>query len=89
MCRRALRRCHNTPIDDQYPEIREVVKTALNLEMAATAEMQEIALALHPDAVTLVLEKREEVTTEGGLDLKAAFNADKGKTRLLVIVSPT
>lgn len=51
--------------------IREVTKTALNLEMAATVEMQEIALALHPDAVTLVPEKREEVTTEGGLDLKA------------------
>jgi pyridoxine 5-phosphate synthase len=52
--------------------IREVVKTALNLEMAATVEMQEIALALHPDSVTLVPEKREEVTTEGGLDLTAA-----------------
>ena len=51
--------------------IREVVKTALNLEMAATAEMQEIALALHPESVTLVPEKREEVTTEGGLDLTA------------------
>ncbi len=49
--------------------IREVVKTAMNLEMAATPEMQEIALALHPDSVTLVPEKREEVTTEGGLDL--------------------
>jgi len=49
--------------------IREVTKTALNLEMAATAEMQEIALALHPDSVTLVPEKREEVTTEGGLNL--------------------
>ncbi|MFQ5511239.1 MAG: pyridoxine 5'-phosphate synthase [Candidatus Krumholzibacteriia bacterium] len=49
--------------------IREVVKTAMNLEMAATAEMQEIALALHPESVTLVPEKREEVTTEGGLDL--------------------
>ena len=52
--------------------IREVVKSALNLEMAATTEMQEIALALHPDAVTLVPEKREELTTEGGLDLKGA-----------------
>jgi pyridoxine 5-phosphate synthase len=51
--------------------IREVVKTSLNLEMAATPEMQEIALALHPDSVTLVPEKREEVTTEGGLDLQA------------------
>jgi pyridoxine 5-phosphate synthase len=52
--------------------IREVTKTAMNLEMAATVEMQEIALALHPDSVTLVPEKREEVTTEGGLDLKNA-----------------
>ncbi len=49
--------------------IREVAKTALNLEMAATAEMQEIALALKPDSVCVVPEKREEVTTEGGLDL--------------------
>ncbi len=52
--------------------IREVVKTALNLEMAATAEMQEIALALKPDAACIVPEKREEVTTEGGLDLVKA-----------------
>jgi pyridoxine 5-phosphate synthase len=52
--------------------IREVVKTALNLEMAATAEMQEIALALKPDAACIVPEKREEVTTEGGLDLVGA-----------------
>jgi pyridoxine 5-phosphate synthase len=52
--------------------IREVVKTALNLEMAATAEMQEIALALKPDSVCVVPEKREEVTTEGGLDLTGA-----------------
>jgi pyridoxine 5-phosphate synthase len=50
--------------------IREVVRTALNLEMAATPEMQAIALALHPDSVTLVPERREEVTTEGGLDLR-------------------
>jgi len=52
--------------------IREVVKTALNLEMAATTEMQEIALALKPDAACIVPEKREEVTTEGGLDLLGA-----------------
>lgn len=52
--------------------IREVVKTHLNLEMAATAEMQEIALALKPDSACIVPEKREEVTTEGGLDLQAA-----------------
>ncbi len=52
--------------------IREVVKTALNLEMAATAEMQEIVLALKPDSACIVPEKREEVTTEGGLDLLGA-----------------
>ena len=52
--------------------IREVVRTSLNLEMAGVPEMQEIALALHPDSVTIVPEKREEVTTEGGLDLKNA-----------------
>ena len=49
--------------------ISEMAQTKVNLEMAATPEMQEIALALHPDAVTLVPERREEVTTEGGLDL--------------------
>ena len=51
--------------------IREVVRSALNLEMAATPEMQAIALGLHPNSVTLVPEKREEVTTEGGLDLRS------------------
>jgi len=49
--------------------IREVVKCGLNLEMAATSEMQEIALALRPDHVCIVPEKREEITTEGGLNL--------------------
>lgn len=52
--------------------IREVVKSSLNLEMAATTEMQEIALAIRPDAVCIVPEKREEITTEGGLDLTDA-----------------
>ena len=49
--------------------ITELAQTRVNMEMAATSEMQEIALALRPDSVTLVPEKREEVTTEGGLDL--------------------
>jgi len=47
--------------------LREIVRTRLNLEMAATAEMVTIALAVKPDYVTLVPERREEVTTEGGL----------------------
>ena len=49
--------------------IREVVQTRLNLEMAATSEMFRIAEEIQPDIVTLVPEKREEVTTEGGLDV--------------------
>jgi pyridoxine 5-phosphate synthase len=49
--------------------LRETVRTRLNLEMAATAEMVQIALEVKPDYVTLVPERREEVTTEGGLDV--------------------
>ncbi|MDD4857437.1 MAG: pyridoxine 5'-phosphate synthase [Candidatus Krumholzibacteria bacterium] len=52
--------------------ITELAQTKVNMEMAATSEMQEIALALRPDSVTLVPENREEVTTEGGLDLLKA-----------------
>jgi len=49
--------------------ISQVVQTRMILEMAATSEMLGIALDIKPDTVTLVPEKREEVTTEGGLDL--------------------
>ncbi len=49
--------------------LREVIRTKLNLEMAATEEMVGIALALKPDMITLVPEKRQELTTEGGLDV--------------------
>lgn len=49
--------------------LRQTVRTHLNLEMAATDEMVAIALGIKPDYVTLVPEKREEVTTEGGLDI--------------------
>jgi pyridoxine 5-phosphate synthase len=55
--------------------IREVVQTKLILEMAATNEMLGIALKIKPDLVTLVPEKREELTTEGGLDLMTHKNA--------------
>ena len=51
--------------------LKKTIKTKLNLEMAATEEMLKIANKLLPDYVTLVPEKREEVTTEGGLDLKS------------------
>jgi pyridoxine 5-phosphate synthase len=49
--------------------LRDVVRTKLNLEMAATPEMVEIACGLKPDMITLVPEKRKELTTEGGLDV--------------------
>ncbi|HEY9835961.1 MAG TPA: pyridoxine 5'-phosphate synthase [Vampirovibrionales bacterium] len=49
--------------------LRETVRTHLNLEMAATDEMVKIALDIKPDYVTLVPERREELTTEGGLDV--------------------
>jgi pyridoxine 5-phosphate synthase len=49
--------------------LRETVKTALNMEMAATEEMIQIASQIKPHVSTLVPEKREELTTEGGLDV--------------------
>jgi pyridoxine 5-phosphate synthase len=58
--------------------MRKTVQTRLNLEMAATKEMQGIALEVRPDQVTLVPEKREERTTEGGLDV--AGNVDELRT---------
>ncbi len=51
--------------------LRRTVKTRLNMEMAPVDEMIDIALELRPDLVTLVPEKREELTTEGGLDVLA------------------
>ena len=57
-------------IQDRDLEIlRRTVKTKLNLEMAATQEMVRIALKTKPAQVTLVPEKRQELTTEGGLDV--------------------
>jgi len=57
-------------IQDRDVEIlRQTVQSRLNLEMAATDEMVGIALRLRPDCVTLVPEKRQELTTEGGLDV--------------------
>ncbi|MBU8896993.1 pyridoxine 5'-phosphate synthase [Corallococcus sp. H22C18031201] len=49
--------------------LRDTVQTLLNLEMAATAEMVKIAYEYKPDVVTLVPERREELTTEGGLEV--------------------
>ena len=51
--------------------LRETIKTKLNLEMAASKEIINIALNIKPDMVTLVPEKRQELTTEGGLNVRA------------------
>ena len=49
--------------------LRQTVRTRLNLEMASTQEMTRIAMTVKPRQVTLVPERREELTTEGGLDV--------------------
>jgi pyridoxine 5-phosphate synthase len=64
--------------------LRQVVTTRLNLEMAAVAEIVDIACAAKPDEATLVPERREEVTTEGGLDVVSNQSAvGKAVQRLL------
>ncbi|MEY3022416.1 MAG: pyridoxine 5-phosphate synthase [Planctomycetota bacterium] len=55
--------------DADLPRIRGVVRTRLNLEMAATDEMVAIAVGLRPALAMFVPERRQEVTTEGGLDV--------------------
>jgi pyridoxine 5-phosphate synthase len=55
-------------LDRDVWKLREAVKTRLNLEMGNTPEIVEIALKLRPEIVCLVPEKRQELTTEGGLD---------------------
>jgi pyridoxine 5-phosphate synthase len=56
-------------IDDDIVRLKARIDRPLNLEMAATREMVEIACAVHPHAACLVPERREERTTEGGLDV--------------------
>jgi pyridoxine 5-phosphate synthase len=84
-------------IQDRDVEIlRQVAKTRFNVEMAATQEMVKIALTIKPDQVTLVPERREELTTEGGLD--AVLNSvqlkpvvrmlDEGGVRVSLFVDP-
>lgn len=63
--------------------LRQTVQTRLNLEMAATAEMVEIALEVRPDCVTLVPEKRQELTTEGGLNVAGQISAVEATVRRL------
>jgi pyridoxine 5-phosphate synthase len=64
--------------DDDIASLKTEIAAPLNLEMAATAEMTEIALKTRPYAACLVPERRQEVTTEGGLDVVAQHNALAG-----------
>ncbi len=57
--------------DDDVRRLAQVLSTPFNLEMALTTEMLGIAESLHPYQVTLVPERREEITTEGGLDIRS------------------
>lgn len=57
--------------DDDVRKLREIITTKLDLEMGASTEIISIALDIVPDLVTLVPEKRQELTTEGGLDVAA------------------
>src|SRR3981081_3716893 len=61
--------------DDDMARLRAEISKPLNFEMAATADMLRIALATKPHAVFLVPERREELTTEGGLDVVGQHNA--------------
>ena len=64
--------------------LRPLIKTRMNLECAVTPEMIDIACQVKPHDVCLVPEKREEVTTEGGLDVLGHFDAVKVATKKLV-----
>ena len=69
--------------DDDVRRMRPLLKTRMNLEMAVTEEMIAFAKEIRPQHVCLVPERREEVTTEGGLDVVGNFEAVKAATQEL------
>ena len=72
--------------DRDVQVLRKTVQCKLNLEMSIVPEIVEIALHTEPDQVTLVPERREEVTTEGGLDLTRESAASKALSAISSIV---
>lgn len=70
-------------LDRDVRILRETIQTRMNLEMAVTDEMVEIALQTQPEFVCLVPEKREELTTEGGLDVMGQLEKVKAATQTL------
>src|SRR5215813_6433507 len=69
--------------DEDVRILRSIVKTHLNLEMAATEEMVRIACEVRPNTSTLVPERADEITTEGGLDVLAHEEQIKNAVREL------
>ncbi|NNG80738.1 pyridoxine 5'-phosphate synthase [Acinetobacter sp. ANC 5378] len=72
--------------DDDVRRMRPLLKTHMNLEMAVTAEMVEFAKEIKPHHVCFVPEKRQEVTTEGGLDVLGHFEGVKAATQALTAI---
>ena len=70
--------------DADLVKMRPLIKTRMNLECAVTPEMIEIACQVKPHDVCLVPEKRQEVTTEGGLDVVGHFGSVKNATQRLI-----
>lgn len=70
-------------LDRDVRILRETIQTRMNLEMAVTDEMVQIALDTQPEFVCLVPEKREELTTEGGLDVAGNLERVKAATKTL------
>ena len=84
-------------VDQDLVEIRKKLKIPLNLEMAPTKQMLKIALKHRPTFVCIVPEKRKEITTEGGIDLKKNFHnlkkiisrLNKAKIRTSLFIDPS
>ncbi len=72
--------------DDDVRRMRPVLKTQMNLEMAVTDEMVAFAKEIQPQHVCFVPEKRQEVTTEGGLDVLGHFDDVKKATQELTAI---
>lgn len=72
--------------DDDVRRMRPLLKTHMNLEMAVTPEMVEFAKEIKPHHICFVPEKRQEVTTEGGLDVLGHFEEVKAATQALTAI---
>ena len=78
-----LRKDRRHIIDRDLQKLKETVTTRLNLEMSVDPEIVDIALKTKPDQATLVPENRQEITTEGGLDVAGNFERVKGVAETL------